>query len=68
MGQPITQKSKDEFAKVCRAWRARRGYSQSEAALSLGLTSVRTLQNWEIARTRPSGVLAGLLLELFSEK
>jgi DNA-binding transcriptional regulator YiaG len=62
MGQTHSKESKLEFAARLVAWRKRRGralklgrsISQSEAAKELGL-SVRTLQNWEVARTRPAG-------------
>ena len=61
MGTRHSQNSKEEFALELVAWRRRRGrkrklgrpISQAEAALELGL-SKRTLQNWEIARTRPN--------------
>jgi transcriptional regulator with XRE-family HTH domain len=43
MGQRVTQKSKDEFAKLVKEWRERKGLSQSEAAEELGLPSKRTL-------------------------
>lgn len=35
-------------------WRKSKGLTQSEAARRLGM-SVRTLQNWEIARNIPQG-------------
>jgi DNA-binding transcriptional regulator YiaG len=68
MGQRHSQRSKVEFAEEVKAWRKwlgkerrlKRPASQREAAEFLGI-SVRTLQNWEIARTRPSGPALGLL-------
>jgi transcriptional regulator with XRE-family HTH domain len=43
---PTTTKN---FAATLRAWRARQGLSQSQAAARLQV-SVRTLQGWEIGR------------------
>lgn len=68
MGTKHSQSSKQAFARDLVAWRARRGrqlrlgrpISQSEAAKELGL-SVRTLQNWEIARTRPNDFVLRIL-------
>lgn len=68
MGQKVTQRSKDEFAKMVKAWRERKGLSQSEAAEELGLPSKRTLQNWEIARTRPVGLAYGILQKILHSK
>jgi len=61
MGKRVTKKSKIEFAEALKAWRTREGLSQSRAALLLGLSSKRTLQNWEIARTKPQGILESLI-------
>lgn len=63
MGQIHTKLSKLEFAARLVAWRRRRGrerklsrpISQAEAAEELQI-SKRTLQNWEIARSRPGGI------------
>ncbi len=68
MGQRVTQKSKDEFAKLVKEWRERKGLSQSEAAEELGLPSKRTLQNWEIARTRPVGLVYRILQKILQPK
>lgn len=68
MGQRVTKKSKAEFAKMVKDWRERKGLSQSEAADELGLPSKRTLQNWEIARTRPVGLAYGILLKILQAK
>lgn len=64
MGQRVTQKSKVEFATALKAWRERRGLSQSQAAKALEMP-VRSLQNWEIARVSPRGVLRTVLLKRF---
>jgi transcriptional regulator with XRE-family HTH domain len=45
----VTQK---KFAKLLKDYRERRGFTQQDAARHLGV-SVRTLQNWEIARNMP---------------
>ena len=66
MGKRITRKSKLAFAQALKAWRARKGYSQAQATEALGLPSIDTLQNWEIARTKPSGVLEAMLLKPFA--
>ena len=47
----VTQK---KFAKLLKDYRERRGFTQQDAARHLGV-SVRTLQNWEIARNMPRG-------------
>ena len=73
MGTRHSQASKESFARELVAWRKRRGQarklkrsiSQSEAARELGL-SVRTLQNWEIARCRPAGPLLGMLRKILA--
>ena len=56
MGQRVPQKDKNRFARELKAWRERKRFTQAEAAKFLGVPSVRTLQNWEIGRTRPVGV------------
>jgi DNA-binding transcriptional regulator YiaG len=53
-GQRITQKSKDQFAKLLRAWRSRLELTQADAAERLGVP-LRTLQGWEVARVAPRG-------------
>ena len=64
MGVRVTKKSKTEFAKKLKNWRDREGMSQSQAAALLGV-SVRSLQNWEIARTKPSTLAERLMDRLF---
>ena len=50
-----------QFAKTLQAWRERKSFTQADAAKHLRI-SVRTLQNWEIARNMPRGYgLAALL-------
>jgi hypothetical protein len=48
----LTQPMSDNTAKVLKDWRAQTGYSQAEAAISLGVP-VRTLQGWELGRPMP---------------
>jgi transcriptional regulator with XRE-family HTH domain len=43
------------FAARVKAWRERRGLSQSKAARAMGV-NLDTLQNWEIARNMPRGI------------
>lgn len=57
----------EKFAKKLQAWRERRGFTQQEAAKNLGI-SVRTLQNWEIARNMPRGFGLNALLLVIQEK
>ncbi len=66
MGQIVTQKEKDKFAATLKAWRARKKLSQAEAAEYLGVPSKRTLQNWEIARTKPVGLAYNLLMKILA--
>ncbi|MCA1997019.1 MAG: helix-turn-helix domain-containing protein [Armatimonadetes bacterium] len=61
MGKRVSKTAKRAFARRLRAWRQGRQMSQSEAAGRLGVP-VRTLQNWEIARTKPSRLLEQMLL------
>jgi len=61
MGLRVPERQKDQFARDLKSWRERRRFTQTEAAEFLGVPSVRTLQNWEIGRTRPVGVALGLL-------
>ncbi len=68
MGQTVTQKEKDRFAAVLKAWRKRKDLSQAEAAEFLGLPSKRTLQNWEIARTKPVGLAYNVLMKVLGRK
>jgi DNA-binding transcriptional regulator YiaG len=64
MGKRVAQKQKDQFARELKAWRERRRFTQAEAAEFLGVPSVRTLQNWEIGRTRPVGLALALLRDV----
>ena len=59
--------TKKQFAKNLRAWRERKAFTQSEAAKKLGL-SVRTLQNWEIARNMPRGFGLHALLKAIATR
>jgi DNA-binding transcriptional regulator YiaG len=54
MGKRVTKKSKREFMDALKAWRSANGLSQSQAAERLGVP-LKTLQNWEIARTMSQG-------------
>jgi len=67
MGTKVSKKSKTEFAKKLKAWRKRKGFSQSEAAAHLHM-SIDTLQNWEIAKRKPTGFAEQSLLEYFKKK
>jgi len=46
--------TREEFQKTIQRWRVKKGFTQQDAADHLGI-SVRTLQNWEIARNMPNG-------------
>lgn len=59
--------TRKKFAKELQAWRERRGFTQQDAAKNLGI-SVRTLQNWEIARNMPRGFGLNALLLVIQEK
>ena len=53
--------TRKQFRNAVKDWRERKGLTQADAAKKLGI-SVRTLQNWEIARNMPRGFgLAALL-------
>lgn len=56
-----------QFAKTLQAWRERKGLTQVEAARKLGI-SVRTLQNWEIARNMPRGYGLAALLKVIGAR
>lgn len=62
----MSDKKKDpkvpDFADLLKAWRARLGITQAEAAQQLGI-SVDSIQNWEIRRYVPNGTVRALLLE-----
>jgi DNA-binding transcriptional regulator YiaG len=66
MGKRVSKKSKQEFAAALKAWRARKGFSQSQAAEALGVP-IDTLQNWEIARTKPQGFAEAALLKIMAK-
>jgi DNA-binding transcriptional regulator YiaG len=66
MGICISQRSKNEFAAHLKQWRKREKLSQSEAAEWLGV-SVRSMQNWEIARTKPASVAEKLILHMIAQ-
>ncbi len=61
MGKCVPQRQKDQFARELKLWRERKQFTQVEAAEFLGVPSVRTLQNWEVGRTRPVGIGLALL-------
>lgn len=60
MGIRVTKKTKTAFANLLKDWRVRRGITQAEASADLGVP-VRTLQNWEIARTAPHSALRQII-------
>lgn len=59
--------TRGKFARTLKSWRERKGFTQQDAAKKLGI-SVRTLQNWEIARNMPRGFGLNALLLLIGEK
>lgn len=60
--------TREEFQKMIQRWRAKNGFTQQDAADHLGI-SIRTLQNWEIARNMPNGYgLKALLAEIGGKK
>lgn len=61
MGKCVPQRRKDQFARDLKLWRERKQFTRAEAAEFLGVPSVRTLQNWEVGRTRPVGVALALI-------
>jgi len=56
-----------KFRKLLKRWREAKGFTQQHAAKHLSV-SLRTLQNWEIARNMPRGVGRKALVELLSSK
>ena len=67
MGKRVAKKSKAEFAKLLKAWRARLELTQADAAERL-CVPIRTLQNWEIARTAPAGGFRLLIERILKSK
>ncbi len=49
-----------------KAWRLRHDLSQSQAAKRLGVP-LKTLQNWEIARTKRHGFAEAALLKIMAK-
>ncbi len=66
MGKRVTKKSKREFMDALKGWRSAKKLSQSQAAERLGVP-LKTLQNWEIARTKPQGFAEGALLKIMKK-
>jgi DNA-binding transcriptional regulator YiaG len=66
MGERVSKKEKQAFAAVLKAWRRRKGFSQSQAAAKLGIP-IDTLQNWEIARTKPVGFAHEALMKILQK-
>ncbi len=60
MRKRVTKKSKAEFAAALKAWRKKTTTTQAQAAETLGVP-LRTLENWEVARTKPSRITERLL-------
>jgi len=65
MGKRVTKKSKREFMDALKASRSANGLSQSQAAERLGVP-LKTLQNWEIARTKPQGFAYSAIVKIIS--
>ena len=63
----MAKTTRKKFAKTLKEYRERRRFTQEEAAAKLGV-SVRTLQNWEIARNMPRGFGLSALLKVISPK
>jgi DNA-binding transcriptional regulator YiaG len=63
----MAQATRKKFAKILKDYRERRRFTQEEAAAKLGV-SVRTLQNWEIARNMPRGFGLAALLKVIAPK
>jgi DNA-binding transcriptional regulator YiaG len=59
--------TRKKFAKLLKDYRVRRKFTQEDAAKHLGI-SVRTLQNWEIARNVPRGFGLNALLKVISPR
>jgi len=67
MGVTVTQAEKDAFAAKLQAWRKREGFSQRDAALTLGVPK-RTLQGWEFASRKPIAMVERLILSVIEPK
>jgi len=65
MGKRVSKKSKREFMDALKAWRTANKLSQSQAAERLGVP-LKTLQNWEIARTKPQGFACTAIAKIIS--
>jgi len=63
----MAQVTRKKFARILKEYRERRRFTQEEAAAKLGV-SVRTLQNWEIARNMPRGFGLAALLKVIAPK
>ena len=59
--------TRKQFAKLLKDYRERRRFTQEAAAKHLGI-SVRTLQNWEIARNMPRGFGLQSLVKALEKK
>ncbi len=59
--------TRKKFAKLLKNYRERRRFTQEDAAKHLCI-SVRTLQNWEIARNMPRGFGLAALLRAIAPK
>ena len=57
--------TREEFQRTLQHWRAKNGFTQQGAAAHLGV-SVRTLQNWEIARNMPQSYGLKAILQVIS--
>jgi len=63
----MAQVTRKKFARILKEYRERRRFTQEEAAAKLGV-SVRTLQNWEIARNMPRGFGLAALFKVIAPK
>ena len=57
--------TRKQFRKTIKDWRERKGLTQADAARKLGI-SIRTLQNWEIARNMPRGFGLSALVKVIA--
>ena len=63
----MAKMTRKKFATTLKDYRERRRFTQEDAAKHLGV-SLRTLQNWEIARNMPRGFGLTALLKVISPK